>query len=149
VNTKKRLEQLEQECHGRGVKLIYDDLRSEGGLCRLRDGYFLILNRRLAAETKARIITDALTRVPGDWARQVESGKSQVRTSPFPLSPLPWTVPKTDSGAGISDRVPSPEPAAQPSPAVIVPVIEERPEPVYEEHVAGVPVAAGVADDQS
>jgi hypothetical protein len=64
VNTKRRLEQLEQECHDKGVKLIYDDLRSEGGLCRLRDCYYLILNRRLAAETKARAITDALARVP-------------------------------------------------------------------------------------
>jgi hypothetical protein len=130
VNTKKRLEQLEQECHGRGVKLIYDDLRGDGGLCRLRDGYFLILNRRLASETKARIIVDALARVPGDCHRM-------------------GTVPKAGSGAGVSDRIPSPEPAVQPSPAAPVPVIEERPVPVYEEHLAGVPVAAGVADNQS
>jgi hypothetical protein len=59
-----RLEQLEQECHTRGVRLIYDDLRSEGGLCRLRGSFYLILNRRLASETKARIIADALARVP-------------------------------------------------------------------------------------
>ena len=60
----KQLEQLEQECHTRGVKLIYDDLRSEGGLCRLRGSFYLILNRRLAFETKIRIIADALARVP-------------------------------------------------------------------------------------
>jgi hypothetical protein len=60
----KQLEQLEQECHTRGVKLIYDDLRSEGGLCRLRGSFYLILNRRLASETKARIILGALARVP-------------------------------------------------------------------------------------
>ncbi|MCX6840698.1 MAG: hypothetical protein NTX53_00130 [candidate division WOR-3 bacterium] len=124
-----RLEQLEQECHGRGVKLIYDDLRSEGGLCRLRNGYYLILNRRLASETKARIITDALARV-GDCPRM-------------------GTVPKTDSVASVTDRVPSPELAAQPLPAATMPVIEERPEPVYEEHLTGVPVAAGVPDGQS
>jgi hypothetical protein len=58
-----RLEQLEQECKERGIRLIYDDLRSEGGLCRLRDGYYLILNRRLAAETRTRIIANALARV--------------------------------------------------------------------------------------
>ncbi len=116
-----RLEQLEQECRERGVKLIYDDLRSDGGLCRLRDGYYLILNRRLASETKARIIADALARV-GDRPRM-------------------GTVPKTESA--------SPEPAAQPLPAATEPVIEERPEPVYEEHLTGVPVAAGVTDDQS
>jgi len=124
-----RLEQLEQECHGRGVRLIYDDLRSEGGLCRLRGSYYLILNRRLASETKARIIADALARV-GDRPRM-------------------GTVPKADSGVGISDHVTSPEPAAQPLPAATMPVIEERPEPVYEEHLAGVPVAAGVTGDQS
>lgn len=126
MNTKRRLEQLEQECHGRGVKLIYDDLRSDGGLCRLRDGYFLILNRRLASETKARIIADALARMRD----MTDKGRDR--------NPL-----------RISDRVPSPEPAAQPSPAATMPVIEERPEPVYEEHLVGVPVAAGVADDQS
>jgi len=60
-----RLEQLEQECKERGVRLIYDDLRSEGGLCRLRGSFYLILNRRLAFETKIRIIADALARVPG------------------------------------------------------------------------------------
>jgi hypothetical protein len=130
MNTKKRLEQLEQECRGRGVRLIYDDLRSEGGLCRLRGCYYLILNRRLASETKVRIISDALARLPGDCPRT-------------------GTVPKADSGAGVSDRVPSPEPAAQPSPAATVPVFEERPQPVYEEHPSGVPVTAGVTDNQS
>jgi hypothetical protein len=129
MNTKKRLEQLEQECRGRGVRLIYDDLRSEGGLCRLRGCYYLILNRRLASETKVRIIADALARV-GDCPRM-------------------GTVPKTDSGSGISDRVPSPEPAAQPSPAATLPVFEEHPQPVYEEHPVGAPVAAGVPDNQS
>jgi len=64
VSSKKRLEQFEQECHTRGVTLIYDDLRGEGGLCRLRESYWLILNRRLAPETKVRIIADALARVP-------------------------------------------------------------------------------------
>ncbi len=111
MSRKARLEQLEQECHDKGVKLIYDDLRSEGGLCRLRDSYYLILNRRLAAETKARVIADALARVP--------------------------------------ERVHVPVPAAQPSPAETAPVIVERPVPEYEEHLAGVPVAAGVQDNQS
>jgi hypothetical protein len=78
-----KLEQLEQECHTRGVRLIYDDLRSEGGLCRLRGCYYLILNRRLASETKARIIADALRRVP-ERARDM-----------------------TESRPAVSDRVPS------------------------------------------
>lgn len=116
-----RLEQLEQECHTRGVKLIYDDLRSEGGLCRLRGSFYLILNRRLAAETKARIIVDALARV-GDCTRM-------------------GTVPKAESDAAVSDRVPS---AAEAQPVVV-----DYPEPVYEEPAFGVPVTAGVPDSQS
>ena len=95
----KELEQLEQECHTRGVKLIYDDLRSEGGLCRLRGSFYLILNRRLASETKVRIILGALARVPerGDMTETAE----------------------------VSDRVPS---AAETAPVVVdypEPVYEE------------------------
>jgi hypothetical protein len=96
----KQLEQLEQECHTRGVKLIYDDLRSEGGLCRLRGCYYLILNRRLASETKARIIVDALARVP-------ECARDMTET------------------AEVSDRVPS---AGETAPVVVdypEPVYEE------------------------
>ena len=106
-----KLEQLEQECHGRGVRLIYDDLRSEGGLCRLRGCYYLILNRRLASETKARIIVDALTRVP--------------------------------------EQMPQPGPAEQVSHVETAPVVEGYPVPVYEEPEVGVPVTAGVPDNQS
>jgi hypothetical protein len=117
-----RLEQLEQECHTRGVKLIYDDLRSEGGLCRLRGSFYLILNRRLASETKARIIADALVRVPEHVRDMTDKGHD--RNPP-----------------GISDRVPS---AAEAQPVVV-----DYPEPVYEEPEFGVPVTAGVPDSQS
>jgi hypothetical protein len=88
-----RLEQVEQECKERGVRLIYDDLRSEGGLCRLRDGYYVILNRRLASETKTRIIVDALARV---------RDMAETRTA-------------------VSDRVPSVPvtDAAEPTPAMV------------------------------
>ena len=123
MNTKRRLEQLEQECHGKGVKLIYDDLRSEGGLCRLRDGYFLILNRRLASETKARIIADALARV-GDCPRTE-------------------TVPKAEEGT-VPEGELSPKPVHESSPPAV-----DYPEPVYEEPAVGVPVTAGVPDSQS
>jgi hypothetical protein len=84
MSKRSRLEQLEQECHTRGVKLIYDDLRSEGGLCRLRGSFYLILNRRLASETKARIIADALARVP-ERIPQPEPAEqvSPAETAPF------------------------------------------------------------------
>jgi hypothetical protein len=119
----KQLEQLEQECHTRGIKLIYDDLRSEGGLCRLRGCYYLILNRRLASETKARIILEALTRVPecADVTALPDRGRS-------------------GQTAEVSDRVPS---AGE-----TTPVVRDRPEPVYEEPEVGVPVTAGVPDSE-
>lgn len=83
----KQLEQLEQECHTRGVKLIYDDLRSEGGLCRLRGCYYLILNRRLASETKARVIAEALARVPERIPQPEPAGQvSPAETAPVVVS---------------------------------------------------------------
>ncbi len=118
-----RLEQLEQECKDRSVRLIYDDLRSEGGLCRLRDGYFLILNRRLASETKARIIADALARVGN--------------------CPRTGTVPKAEEGV-VPEGELSPKPAHESSPVIV-----DYPEPVYEEPAVGVPVTAGVPDSQN
>jgi len=80
-----RLEKLEQECHTRGVKLIYDDLRSEGGLCRLRGSFYLILNRRLASETRVRIIADALARIP-ERIPHPEPAVQVSRAEPTPVA---------------------------------------------------------------
>jgi hypothetical protein len=79
-----RLEQLEQECKERGVRLIYDDLRSEGGLCRLRGNYYVIMNRRLAFETKIRIIANALARVP----ERIPQPEPAVQVSPAETTPV-------------------------------------------------------------
>jgi hypothetical protein len=120
-----RLEQVEQECKERGVKLIYDDLRSEGGLCRLRGSYYVILNRRLAAETKTRIIVDALARL-----------RDMIETR-----------------RAASDRVPDIPEAAVSTPVTdateTAPSVVDYPESVYEEPEFGVPVTAGVPDSQS
>ena len=103
-----KLEQLEQECHTRGVKLIYDDLRSEGGLCRLRGCYYLILNRRLASETRARIIADALARVP----ERIPQPEPAVQVSPAETTPVVVDYPEpvyeepgigVPIGAGVPD----------------------------------------------
>jgi hypothetical protein len=105
----KQLEQLEQECKERGVKLIYDDLRSEGGLCRLRGSYYVILNRRLASETKTRIIVDALARV-----------REMIETRPTVSDRVP-RVPVTDAAETAPQVVDYPEPVFEES-AVGVPV---------------------------
>jgi hypothetical protein len=120
-----RLEQLEQECKERGVRLIYDDLRSEGGLCRLRGSYYVILNRRLASETRVRIIADALARV-----------RDMIEARPA-VSDLVPNAPE----AGVSTPVTD---ATETAPSVV-----DYPEPVYEEPGVGVPVTAGVPDSQS
>ncbi len=61
---------LEQSCQERGIKLIYDDLQSEGGLCRLRENYYIIINRRASTETRVRILRDSLGRM-GEVAKVV------------------------------------------------------------------------------
>jgi hypothetical protein len=63
VKTKEVLEGLERECSERGVKLVYDELQSEGGLCRLRDAYYIIINRRTSPETRIRMIRDGLEEI--------------------------------------------------------------------------------------
>ncbi len=84
ISKAKQLEQLELECKEQGVRLIYDDLRSEGGLCRLRGSFYLILNRRLASETRTRIITDALARVP----ERMPQPEPAVQVSPAETAPV-------------------------------------------------------------
>jgi hypothetical protein len=123
-----RLEQLEQECKERGIRLIYDDLRSEGGLCRLRGCYYVILNRRLAAETRIRIIADALARV-----REMVEARPAVAE---PVSSAPQEA--------VAETVAAEEPVEVP-----VPLTTSRPEFEYEEPEVGVPVSAGVPDSQS
>ena len=122
-----RLEQLERECKERGIRLIYDDLRSEGGLCRLRGCYYVILNRRLASETRVRIIADALARV-----REMADARPAVADQ---VPGAPQEV-MTETAA--------PEPVEVPAP-----LAAPRSEFEYEEPEVGVPVSAGVPDSQS
>jgi len=63
MSMKKTLDALEQACKDLGVRLVYDELKGEGGLCRLRDSWHLILNRRLSTESRIRLIREALARV--------------------------------------------------------------------------------------
>lgn len=56
------LDELEQRCNELGLKVIYDDLRGEGGMCRLRNQYLVIINRRAAVQTKIRMLEQALKR---------------------------------------------------------------------------------------
>ncbi len=63
MKAKDVLRQLEREWQEQGFKLVYDDLRSEGGVCRLRDRFFLVINRLTSVETRIRLLRDALAQV--------------------------------------------------------------------------------------
>ncbi len=81
MKTSEVLAGLEQECRELGIKLYYDDLQSEGGLCRLRDSYYLIINRRASAETKIRIIRNGLAEIRRNTA---EPGPDLTKESAQP-----------------------------------------------------------------
>lgn len=63
MTKKELLTHLEAVAKQVGVKVIYDDLRSEGGFCRCKDRYFLILNTRLSASQKINIIVAGLAQL--------------------------------------------------------------------------------------
>lgn len=63
VPVKVVLERLEAELKSRGVRLVYDDLKGEGGLCRVKGCPWLIVNRRASIETRVRVLREALSRL--------------------------------------------------------------------------------------
>lgn len=60
---KQILAELEARCVEAGIKLVYDDLCGEGGLCRVRDQFWVIVNRRVSVVTKIRILNEVLKKV--------------------------------------------------------------------------------------
>ncbi|MEN9979570.1 MAG: hypothetical protein ABIK38_04405 [candidate division WOR-3 bacterium] len=54
--------ELEARCQELGVRVIYDDLRGEGGICRVRDRLMVIINRRVSVQTRIRMLETALQR---------------------------------------------------------------------------------------
>ncbi|MGQ9707349.1 MAG: hypothetical protein ACUVUR_00540 [bacterium] len=60
ANQTKVLAELEQRCGELGLRVVYDDLHGEGGMCRLRNQYLVIINRRASAPTRIRMLEQAL-----------------------------------------------------------------------------------------
>jgi hypothetical protein len=89
MTPKKRLEGLEQACRDHGVRLVYDDLQGEGGMCRLRDNYMIVINRRAAADTRVRIIGDALERIQAARSRQAAPSLTAPADEAVPGLPVP------------------------------------------------------------
>lgn len=85
------LEQLEARCRELGVKVIYDELRGEGGPCRLNDCYYVIINRRSTVATRIRVIDAALPAIESRIAAardtaaaidEVSAPPAEVRSEP-------------------------------------------------------------------
>ena len=55
-----QIEKLEAELKNYSIKIIYDTLNSEGGLCRVKDRYFVIINRHLTIDEKVELLTKSL-----------------------------------------------------------------------------------------
>ncbi|HDQ99612.1 MAG TPA: hypothetical protein ENN51_04925 [candidate division WOR-3 bacterium] len=69
LKEREALDRLVARCNEKGIRIAYDDLQTEGGFCRLRDKYIIVINRRAATGTRVRIITDALTQIETDASR--------------------------------------------------------------------------------
>ena len=55
-----QIEKLETELKNYSIKIIYDTLYSEGGLCRVKDRYYVIINRHLTLEEKIELLSKSL-----------------------------------------------------------------------------------------
>lgn len=51
---------LEEALKSYSIKIIYDTLHSEGGLCRLKDRYYVIINRYLSLDEKIDLLSRSL-----------------------------------------------------------------------------------------
>ncbi|MFO7675246.1 MAG: hypothetical protein R6X12_02875 [bacterium] len=81
---KDRLSRLEEQCRERGIQLVYDELQTEGGYCRLRDSHYIIINRRAATGTRARIIVDVLARLEVPSAPQLAPAATATAPGELP-----------------------------------------------------------------
>lgn len=60
MNRTEQLQKLEEILKKKSVRLIYDIIKGEGGLCRVRNQYYLIVNRNLTLEQKISILSKCL-----------------------------------------------------------------------------------------
>jgi len=63
MTKKELLQHLEAVAKQAGVKVVYDELRGEGGYCRCKDRHYLILNSRLSQVQKIDRLLQGLTNI--------------------------------------------------------------------------------------
>lgn len=80
MNKNERLKKLENTLEENAVRVIYDKLKSEGGLCKVRNKYYLIINRNLSIEQKITIMSESLLEVSSPTGYDNKLVKDQTIT---------------------------------------------------------------------
>lgn len=65
MNKNEKLKKLEDTLQENSVRVIYDVLKSEGGLCKVKDKYYIIINRNIGVEQKITILSQGLMNITG------------------------------------------------------------------------------------
>lgn len=61
MSKKEILNALEAIAQKLSIKVVYDDVSGNGGICRCKDRYYLIINHRLPLERKIDILLDGVS----------------------------------------------------------------------------------------
>ncbi len=65
INKNDQLKQLEDTLRQNSVRVIYDVLKTEGGMCKLKDKYYVIINRNISVEQKISVLAHSLMDITG------------------------------------------------------------------------------------
>lgn len=65
VNKNERINELEDTLNKNSVRIIYDNLKSDGGLCKVKDKYYIIINKNISTEQKILILSQGLIDITG------------------------------------------------------------------------------------
>jgi len=60
MNVKQILKELESLCSQLGIVLRYEKTSARGGLCRVEDKYYIIIDRKAKDDYKASVIANSL-----------------------------------------------------------------------------------------
>ncbi|MBS4015732.1 MAG: hypothetical protein KGZ86_04780 [Candidatus Latescibacteria bacterium] len=70
MNKNEKIKELEQTLQRNSVRVIYDNLKSEGGLCKVKDKYYIIINKNISAEQKIEILSYGLMHITTQSIRE-------------------------------------------------------------------------------
>jgi hypothetical protein len=63
MNKYEKIKELEQTLQNNAVRIIYDTLKSDGGLCKVKDKYYIIINKNISVEQKIDILSQGLINI--------------------------------------------------------------------------------------